>query len=757
MRTYGQKHQQSQQGKSGDITRPRAAARSREVHPILHLQRTIGNQAVLRMLQTQAEESNVKLTAAASPCFRHDFSHIPIHPPAARAIQTKLAINKSGDQYEQEADRISEQVMRMREPQLQRACTCGGGCPKCQTEQLGQEHERLQTKRVQSSDTAQIVAPPIVHEVLASPSQLLDPATRTFMESRFGHDFSQVRVHADAKAAESARAVNALAYTVGRDVVFGAGQYQPTTSAGRQLLAHELSHTIQQGAAGRQAARSRSNSEALIQTGSTETPILARQPDPKVRDDKQLKSTLKPTGKAALYADQVASFYFPTNVYTLDEDDHRVLKALAEQYTYTAQRKGGLKGKVIGHADVEMSSDPGNEQLSLQRARQTAEAFKQHLVEIAAETGKVSPANIQFEAEGEGAGFCLGDPDCKGKVSRDALAQYRRADIIIYTEKMDSPEIPSCPPTSGTAVKTIGEYIQLIGCAEVKTGYSPRQMLAVLRQMYYGKPWSATDPNPLWDAVIPCSPDLGNPKDRLGNNLYEALRNSDTIEGTDLGHVFTGLEAMACPSSSVTIEKSKYKVGIELTVDLSNESFATWGGDLGAAAGATAACLMMTNEERAKQTTQCHQGDQPQGLMYYFVHLQAPPHDLEGDLAPFVIRAAERGSCGGSLEKRFVPQAPISEIFKNYFYNTGLSGITSKDRYRCFAEAIGAKVVNGKIDNRAELLNKYERKVLSFAWAYYINLKKEIPRSDPIVQLLDKYSRDALNLFFDWLQARMRE
>ena len=89
-------------------------------------------------------------------------------------------------------------------------------------------------------------APPIVQDVLRSPGQPLDAATRAFMEPRFGHDFSQVRVHADTKAADSARAVNALAYTVGRDIVFGAGQYAPGTSEGKRLLGHELVHTAQQ-------------------------------------------------------------------------------------------------------------------------------------------------------------------------------------------------------------------------------------------------------------------------------------------------------------------------------------------------------------------------------------------------------------------------------------------------------------------------------------------------------------------------------
>src|SRR5262249_4954205 len=88
--------------------------------------------------------------------------------------------------------------------------------------------------------------PPMVHEVLNSPGQSLDAGTRAFFEPRFGHDFSRVRVHTDAKAAESAQAVNAAAYTVGRDVVFGNSQYTPQTGTGQRLLAHELTHVIQQ-------------------------------------------------------------------------------------------------------------------------------------------------------------------------------------------------------------------------------------------------------------------------------------------------------------------------------------------------------------------------------------------------------------------------------------------------------------------------------------------------------------------------------
>ena len=125
--------------------------------------------------------------------------------------------------------------MRTTEPQLQLACPCGGGCLKCHTEQPGREHESFQTKRVQASETGQIAAPPIV-EGLRSPGQPLDPSTRAYFEPRFRHDFSRVRVHADPQAAAAAESVRAHAFTVGQNLVFGAGRFAPTSSEGRSFL-----------------------------------------------------------------------------------------------------------------------------------------------------------------------------------------------------------------------------------------------------------------------------------------------------------------------------------------------------------------------------------------------------------------------------------------------------------------------------------------------------------------------------------------
>jgi Domain of unknown function (DUF4157) len=128
---------------------------------------------------------------------------------------------------------------------LQRKCACGGTpgptgeCEACRRKRLALRS----SSRGQAEHSA---TTPLVHEVLRSPGQALDPGSRAFFEPRFGHNFSHVRVHTDARAAESARAVNALAYTVGHDIVFGSSMYRPATLSGLRLLAHELAHVMQQ-------------------------------------------------------------------------------------------------------------------------------------------------------------------------------------------------------------------------------------------------------------------------------------------------------------------------------------------------------------------------------------------------------------------------------------------------------------------------------------------------------------------------------
>lgn len=222
---------------------------------------------------------------------------------------------------------------------LQRKCACGnhtlsGKCEECSKKKQTVQRTSLSPRRRETEGEGKV--PPIVHEVLRSPGQPLDSATRTFMEPRFGHDFSQARVHTDparatvvqlpmsqpgdrfeqeadrlanevtrapglgvtrkgqgtaydfsrvrlhisAQAEESARALDASAYTVGRDVVFGASAYRPNTPAGRELLAHELAHVVQQSTNGFSPLLQRREEPGapVAPTGARPAPTGARGP-----------------------------------------------------------------------------------------------------------------------------------------------------------------------------------------------------------------------------------------------------------------------------------------------------------------------------------------------------------------------------------------------------------------------------------------------------------------------------------------------
>ncbi len=246
MRTYADKTKaDGQTGSAKSTIQARGFfGQSREANSIFPLQPAIGNQGERRLMQSKTGELEVGPVSTVRRGFAHDFSRISIYAKTSSIPQTKQTVNKPGDVCEQEADRVAEQVTRMSEVRRRRAY--GGGCPKCQMEQPEREKERLQTKRIQGNCTEHIAVQPIVHEVLRSSGQPLDPVTRAFFEPRFGRDFSRVQVHTDGKASESARTLNARAYTVGQDLVFGAGQYAQRTEHGKRLLAHELAHVVQQ-------------------------------------------------------------------------------------------------------------------------------------------------------------------------------------------------------------------------------------------------------------------------------------------------------------------------------------------------------------------------------------------------------------------------------------------------------------------------------------------------------------------------------
>lgn len=250
------------------------------ISPSLTLQRK--SFAIEQHQQKGEETSSTPLLSQRDKAARvgHHLSQIEISPSAA-TVQTKLTIGQPGDRYEQEADQVAQQVMTMPEPQiLQRESIPAQeeelqAKPLLQRQGLPEEEEELQMKPVAStiSPLIQRMETPQEEEELQMQPNLqhqqqsgardsntleqnlstskgggspLGDDVRTFMEPRFGADFSQVKVHTDSTANQMNQSIQAQAFTHGKDIYFNEGKYSPSTDEGKTLLAHELTHVVQQ-------------------------------------------------------------------------------------------------------------------------------------------------------------------------------------------------------------------------------------------------------------------------------------------------------------------------------------------------------------------------------------------------------------------------------------------------------------------------------------------------------------------------------
>jgi Domain of unknown function (DUF4157) len=160
-------------------------------------------------------------------------------PSCSGVIQPKLEIAAPNDKYEQEADRVADQMMRMPETAMQRKA----GCSSCGDLD---EEEPIQTKSFSNKSPPLTTGLQNQIHLLKGSGQQLPKSTRNFFEPRFSADFSYVQVHTGAQESNIAKSINARAFTTGQDVVFGNGEYSPNSSKGKKLLAHELTHVIQQ-------------------------------------------------------------------------------------------------------------------------------------------------------------------------------------------------------------------------------------------------------------------------------------------------------------------------------------------------------------------------------------------------------------------------------------------------------------------------------------------------------------------------------
>ena len=210
-------------------------------------------------MEVQAERKQSKPTAMPIKRLHrqlHEEQHASVRSILLGGrIQPKLSIGQPNDKYEQEADRVADKVMQMSMPQPQQFSSSGDSplisgskpgeiqrtCAAC-----GKDDELIQTKV--SANTASEVTPKLGAGIqsLQGGGRPLSRSERGFFEPRIGADFSRVRIHNDVHAANLAQSINARAFTLGHHVVFDAGEYSPNTALGKRLLAHELTHVVQQ-------------------------------------------------------------------------------------------------------------------------------------------------------------------------------------------------------------------------------------------------------------------------------------------------------------------------------------------------------------------------------------------------------------------------------------------------------------------------------------------------------------------------------
>jgi len=239
----------------------------------VYLQKSIGNQAVQRLMHVDDARSDLEI-----------------------ATQPKLKVSRPGDAHEQEADKVADEVMKTSLPRESNVKLSSPPMSnneqldrKCSACKINKEEEgKLNVNRKPSSNSSDLgasgeIANQINNVRAGSSSGLpLDFSTRQFMESRFGHDFSKVRIHTGEMAARSANSVNANAYTIGEHIVFEQGQYQPHTSEGRRLLAHELTHVVQQSNNNNTASRSAASTASLVISKISSSEKISRQKSPTV-------------------------------------------------------------------------------------------------------------------------------------------------------------------------------------------------------------------------------------------------------------------------------------------------------------------------------------------------------------------------------------------------------------------------------------------------------------------------------------------
>ncbi len=350
-----------------------------------------------------------------------------------------------------------------------------------------------------------------------------------------------------------------------------------------------------------------------------------------------------------------------------------------------------------------------------------------------------------------------------GSLTPDSLLALHRTmgNAAVGRLLVQRQHVTAPPPMLSSYAKAtdIPSYIQLV--REVERQFADKnslEILALLRQAYYGKPWSI-DKTPQWSDVIPVGPNPGDPTSRIGSgpgSLFQALQDSQEVGGTDMGHIFAGLQAFFHQTTDVALSMEIFGQHVIVrTVNMPNTEFATWGGDVGAAAARP-----VINDELgrpAKSDAACF-------------HDEAPDQDLEGNLDAYAMVAGGGGAKG--LEAMLqspgttAPGTPVSQVLYEYFLGSGRLAGARTTKHRDFVTGIGGVVAGNKIANRGALIAALTPRLLDFAdmffWGKYKAANGSAQTaaymavaSDVITVKLTAKTLVALGLFMDWLEARL--
>ena len=648
--------------------------------------RKMPQQSTLRLPAEQPSRQQGGAAENTSRGASWDLSKISLFPPGRHGlapqpgiIQRKLVVGQPNDPLEHEADRVADKVMRMpapdavttsAPPQVSRKCN------KCE------EEERLQKKELGPQGAAS-EAPASVHDVLRSPGQRLDPTTRAFMEVRFQHDFSRVRVHADSQAMASAEAVQARAYTVGPNIVFGAGEYAPATQTGRRLLAHELTHVVQQerGVALSSPSGRDGSTGAAAPTifrpaqGTITQPTIQRAPlCPSARDSGEVTKSQSPAGVLAVDTDfDAAKESLSVHDFAIDQTSVPPTMTQSDDWRRTMSLILGdptIQVAVLGYSDC-IGTEQKNQGLRDRRADAVVKAMP-----AAAQT-RVSPI---FKGWWGGLTYLFPNDTAENRA--------RNRMVLIALVRTGAHSCDALPKAAN-----IDEFIFLVSCLEKRLGLTNAAdaptTLSVLRQLYFGNTAWSKNRSKAWDDLITSRPWApGNdPTPKLGAKLFSALRDSKDIKfdpsssmGIDISHLLTGLDAMMNPQRlSIPV------IGpITFPTNFSNHALATWAGDVASAATNYTICVDFLKFS---------------GSYDAFFKDMAEDADLEGDIDAYAVWAALNSTPGAPVPLQL--NLPVSEVLMQYYRLKKTPGGQGRaTRFEIFANFYGGNVKGKKMQNR---------------------------------------------------------